>query len=40
MIDRKSGKNIDLLGNNFHTVIDKYSPKPNFTAPTFRKNKF
>ena len=38
MIRRKCIKNIDLLGNNFHTVIEKYSVKSGETLETFSEN--
>lgn len=31
-------KNIDLLGNNFHTVNNKYCPKSNDSNTTFNEN--
>ena len=38
MIRLKCIKNIDLLGNNFHTVIEKYSVKSGETLETFSEN--
>ncbi len=38
MIRLKYKKNIDLLGNNFHTVIKKYSVKSDKTLETFSEN--
>ena len=38
MINQKSVKNIGLLGNNFHTVIDKYLLKLKNTAMKLSKN--
>ena len=38
MIRLKCIKNIDLLGNNFHTVIEKYSVKSDETLETFSEN--
>ena len=38
MIRLKYKKNIDLLGNNFHTVIEKYSVKSGETLETFSEN--
>ncbi|MEE1150652.1 hypothetical protein [Methanobrevibacter sp. UBA212] len=38
MICLKCIKNIDLLGNNFHTVIEKYSVKSDETLETFSEN--
>ena len=38
MTNQKCMKNIDLLGNNFHTVINKYFPKSNNDVPTFSEN--
>ncbi len=35
MINRKCVKNMDLLGNNSHTVIKKYSVKSDKTFETF-----
>ena len=32
-------KNIDLLGNNFHTVISEYLPESNKTIKTFSETK-
>ena len=31
-------KNSDLLGNNFHTVIERYSPKYENIKTSFGKN--
>ena len=39
MTNHECVKNIDLLGNNFHTVIDRYFPKSNNDATTFSENK-
>ena len=38
MIRLKCIKKIDLLGNNFHTVIEKYSVKSGETLETFSEN--
>ena len=38
MIRLKCIKNIDFLGNNFHTVIEKYSVKSGETLETFSEN--
>ncbi len=38
MINRKCVKNMDLLGNNSHTVIKKYSVKTDKTFEIFSEN--
>lgn len=38
MIILKCVKNIDLLGNNLHTVTERYLPKSENGLPTFSEN--